>query len=347
MREPRLREMTASLTMNSYPIPIQAGRPETHLARLRFSALASLILCCLVPLSCDDTIVDPFDNDGDIYSVFGFLSLYRTQHFVRVVPVTRYPERIASPNDPQAEIDARVHTVDLATGLEVPWRHSLVRLDDGSYGHVFSASFETHPGRSYRLVVTRSDGKTATAETRIPYSQTENRLEFDPSPALEFLANGERILPIKATLHDAFLPMDVVVEYSVYSIRPSPFRVQKVHPIEIDYGRQGMSNQKGQIQFIVNFTRDAQLIAERIVELRAQDLLGWTEMQIQHVNVKMRVLDEQWVPEGGAFNPAELSLPGTLSNVENGFGFFGAIGHLEKQFELGEAYNRVFGFSGI
>jgi len=43
-------------------------------------------------------------------------------------------------------------------------------------------------------------------------------------------------------------------------------------------------------------------------------------------NVTMNVfsVDEQWVPPGGRFDYHLLSEPGTMSNVEGGFGFVGA-----------------------
>ena len=57
---------------------------------------------------CDQTALDPFDNDERYFTVWGYLDELETQHSVRVVPVTRFPENILTTHDDQSFLDAKV-----------------------------------------------------------------------------------------------------------------------------------------------------------------------------------------------------------------------------------------------
>ena len=92
-----------------------------------------LIGLLFVTASCDDTFIDPFDNDGQFFTLYGYLDVIQTEHAVRVIPVTRTPEHITSPSDDQATIDAVVTSTDLSTGQKITWQHTLV----GSYEFAF------------------------------------------------------------------------------------------------------------------------------------------------------------------------------------------------------------------
>jgi hypothetical protein len=303
------------------------------------------VLCCLLPLAgCDDTVIDPFENDGRIYSVWGYVSLFETQHAVRVVPITRYPERIRHPGDVQAEIDATVTSIDLTTGYELRWAHALRELGDGSYGHVFTASFDVHPGRRYRLVVTRSDGATATAETRVPYSVSTTRIDLDPSVSLDEFAAGRRPPPLKARLHDQFVPTEIAVVYSVHSINvASGIRARRVHDVVIDYGRIGYQDGRGNLEFSVDLYGDGSELRSGISALQSQDLLGGEDLYVRDMTVRAVVQDSAWATPDGGFDRNVLSIPGALSNVENGYGYFGSVGLLQRKVELGPEYNGIFG----
>ena len=75
-----------------------------------------LIGLLFVTASCGDTFIDPFDNDDQFFTIYGYLDVIQTEHAVRVIPVTRTPEHITSPSDGQATIDAVVTSTDLSTG---------------------------------------------------------------------------------------------------------------------------------------------------------------------------------------------------------------------------------------
>ena len=134
---------------------------------MKILSLMLMIGLLLATAACDDTFIDPFDNDARYYTIYGFLDVRETEHAVRVIPVTRFPERITTTTGDQSSIDATVTSTDLHTGATIIWRHSLDKLSDGTYGHIYRATFLVQTGRTYRLDVKRSDGKTASADSRL------------------------------------------------------------------------------------------------------------------------------------------------------------------------------------
>ena len=113
----------------------------------------------LVMIGCGDTSVDPFQNDDQLFSVYGFLDESRFDQVLRVVPVTRRGATISERVGEGATIDAVVTTKDLSTGETIRWTHQLERLANGEYAHIYRASFNVIKGRHYRLEIVREDGK--------------------------------------------------------------------------------------------------------------------------------------------------------------------------------------------
>ncbi len=62
---------------------------------MRSRFLMPLIAFGLLSLtSCSDTFLDPFENDGRYYSLYGFIDASETVHHLRVIQVTRFAEEI-------------------------------------------------------------------------------------------------------------------------------------------------------------------------------------------------------------------------------------------------------------
>ena len=295
------------------------------LSSLSVLSSLSILLCVALP-ACDDTTIDPFNNEGRFYTIWGFLetSFENTEQAVRVVPVTRFPERITDPLEPQAEIDAVVTSTDLATGRAVRWDHHLERLDDGTYGHVFRADFFVEAGHTYRLEVERSDGTTAWAETTVPATFTIRPERATP-----------RVAPDGDVVQDVLLPgvtspWDLQVRYCVggsFSCTQMP----------LAYGRVGERTDAGW-RFTINITDD---------QSRLSALLGQpaSAFQFAAMGLDVRILDKQWAPPGDVFDPEVLAQPGRLSNVENGYGFFGAIGVLQDDWPISQDLRDLLGFT--
>ncbi len=58
---------------------------------------------------------------------------------------------------------------------------------------------------------------------------------------------------------------------------------------------------------------------------------------LYNVGMKLSVTSDDWRPPGGVFDPDVLIQPGTFSNVENGFGFWGSVAQLDAEWTLPRA----------
>ena len=270
-----------------------------------------LTCACVLILSfsgCSDTFLDPFDNDERFYSIYGYLDSRESNHRIRVVEVTRFAEAIEAPTPDETNFDAQVTSTDLRTGETTRWVHSLEHLENGLWGHIFKAKFLVRPGRTYRLEVTRSDGKVSSAETTVPRFPVTV-----PQPAALFYPYELSPDSGKATeifVPDIASPWDMVVSYDLEG-----------RFIHLPYGRPGFRTDDGGWKFDIDMSNDAP-------RLRSQLGLSPTaELPLLHaILLQIRALDSNWDPPEGVFDPEILAQPGTMSNVENGYGFWGSIG---------------------
>ncbi|NNF04725.1 MAG: DUF4249 family protein [Rhodothermales bacterium] len=315
-------------------------RSSAGAALLRSVLLCSVLLCSVLLFSaCDDTFVDPFDNDGRIFSVFGYLDAFAFEQKVRVIAIKRYPERIHTVTDDQAFIDARVHSTNLVTGQIIHWNHSLRQLDDGRYAHIFSAGFQPREGHEYRLTVTRNDGRTATAETEVPYHFTSTPIDFDPV-SIRRRSSASRI-PVRIE----GLPSvgRILVRYRVSATDTSDIVLEKRLPMEISYGRSGGPDGSGGWRFYLDIPRDGRILADRIRQLQSEGKLGMSAVHVYAMTIQIQMLDDQWIPIHDDVDIIELSQPGAFTNVENGYGYWGAMSSILQDFDLGPSYNSAFG----
>ena len=68
---------------------------------------------------------------------------------------------------------------------------------------------------------------------------------------------------------------------------------------------------------------------DKIREAYENQDLPQTLIRLREIELRVHVGDENWVSPVGFFDPDFLVEPGILSNVENGFGFFGS-GYMES-----------------
>lgn len=276
---------------------------------MRSRFLMPLIAFGLLSLtSCSDTFLDPFENDGRYYSLYGFIDASETVHHLRVIQVTRFAEEILADRPDTRNFDAQVTTTDLTSGETTRWTHQLRQLSDGSYGHIFTGRFLARQGRTYRLEILRSDGKMTTAETTVPRFPTTipnpDRLFFpyEASPDSSFSA--------RVILPDIASPWDMTLFYDLQGLN-----------VEVPYGRVGSRTADGGWAFDVDMQRDSPLMRS-FLNLGPADPLPL----LHAITLQIRALDSNWDPPGGVFDPEILAQPGVMSNVVDGYGFFGSVG---------------------
>jgi len=77
-----------------------------------------------------------------------------------------------------------------------------------------------------------------------------------------------------------------------------------------------------------DLTVRANLVIDRVA---VEDSINIAGTALVGVGISITVLNVEFDPPGGAFDPEVLAQPGTFTNVENGFGFIGAVGRFSAE----------------
>ncbi len=286
--------------------------------------LTLLIAAMCLTSGCEEAFIDPFNNDGKYFTVYGFLDESKnfqvgaTQDF-RVIAVTRNAENITSPSAPQADLDGRVFLTDLNLDQTRELTHQLVEIQPGEYGHIFSARIFIQPGRRYRLEIVRKDGITTSAETTIPNT------------------SGIRVEPSDPLMSGSDVLQDIMLEgvgnvwsaEMVYHISGGGcFNSTRYN---IPYGRKGVVTDQGWA-LTANISND-------LAQIR--DQTQSSNLTVCAMGIRAKVMDDQWSLPDGEINIEEISLPDELTNVENGYGFFGSAGLFQSDWQLNAALDAL------
>lgn len=296
---------------------------------------------------CDDeTIVSPFSDRDAEFTIFGFMTQSDSQ-LVRVIPVRRRLER---PDEP-ATLDVSVRSRAMSTGRIVEWDQVLPRLEDGrlglqfadsSFGHVFLGRFLPLVGETYELVIEKPDGTTATARTTIPRVQ---------SPVVaQPVVSGDSVVQTVLWPGVDRAPVEILM---VYRLASPIFRSEIQIPAAPVYHNGRGTPTPGGWQVDINLNEDVKTVRRFVIDNLAffsefPSVENSETFPLDLVDIRMRVSvgDSAWTFADGAPDLARLSQPGAASNVENGFGFFGAIGSEVQTWLLPDAeLRREIGFT--
>ena len=279
---------------------------------------------------CDSTSIDPFQNESRYYTVYGYLD--QTQNFVsgsshvlRVIPVTRRSAVITSPDEANANLDARVFTIDTQSEQEIEWRYSLEELSDGNYGHIFRANFFVLPGRTYRLEIRRSDGVISSAETTVP--SLSSTIAQRPAPIMGVDSSDVRqeiVLPDLNAIWDMTL---------IYRLRQGSCFNPNTTIHKIPYGRPGNPTERGW-QLTAQVAQDKGAIDQEF---------GFTDRFLCAMGVEVKILDRNWELPNSAEAIEALAFSNVPSNVQNGYGFFGSIGLLQYDWQISDELAELLG----
>ncbi len=241
------------------------------------------------------------------FSLYGLINPKADTHGVRVFEIQSNIMLIRP-----EPIDAKVTTVVVQTGARQVWQDSLIQLADGDFRHVFWAVFRARADETYRLDVTRSDGETAWAVTTIPGPVELEVLEADT------LRPGVAIMPV--FVHGAPPSMPRIdVEYIVVG-----FAEGGSDPIfkSVLFNYAGRPKQQdGGFLIEIDMVDDYLSVRELFDQ---DDSVTNDVIDLVEIMLRVHVGDANWVSPIGAFDADFLVEPGSFSNVENGFGYFGS-----------------------
>lgn len=255
--------------------------------------LCAVFMVLAVLAGCDEGI-EPTSGAEFPFALFGQFDADADTQAVRVVAIAGTIDAL----DPDS-IDARVTSTHQQSGAVRVWSDSLVRYGDGTRGHVFFAPFEVDYDGTYSLRAERSDGEAATVTVTVP-----------PLTTLDSLRREGAVGPVHYVIgvEDAPRLTGVRATYTFVGDLPTVQVVRHTDLVErTDTGW----------EVAIPFEDDVR-------EILSRSQAG--DVGLLAFEVSVYVSNEEWNVDaaGGAFDPEVLVQPGTLSNVENGFGFFGA-----------------------
>lgn len=270
--------------------------------------VAALCAAAVSLTACEEDITDGLSTERP-FTVYGFVDPTADTQYVRVFPVSPTSLSYAEPE----AIDAQVVFRDQVTGETVAGRDSLVEFFSGRYGHVFWAPFRPDFEGRYTVEVSRSDGATSNASTRVP-----GELGFTRGvPYTEFRLEDQGFVPL--------LPMDLLGQEMKLQRVIARYEVELLNVgrqvIDIAYLEEAVPTPQGW-HVEVNLQGDYNRIFEALRDLRerfGEELLDFISLVIVP-----EVANVEWTPPGGVFDSDLLVEPGVFDNVENGFGFFGS-----------------------
>ena len=265
--------------------------------------LASMMILVGACSESVDTRI-PLDHP---FSIYGIINPKADTHAVRIFEITENISLIRP-----EPIDAIVMTTQMSSGTVQTWRDSVIQLQDGNYRHVFWSTFTPSVGETYHLKVRRSDGAQSEAMTTVPPPITLEVLQPDT------LRLNQVIMPLKILGAPPALPR-IDVEYILVGYDEAGAN-PVFKSVTFNYAGSEIPDTDG---FLLNIDlRQDYLDIYDVFDEDSQvspDIIDLREMV-----VTVHVGDHQWVSPVGFFDEDFLVEPGSFSNVENGFGFFGS-----------------------
>lgn len=269
-----------------------------------FLASLGIVVLGLLWTGCEEDVVGVLGTERP-FTLYGVFTPGPDTQWVRVFSIEQRLELV----EPEP-LDAQFVSTNLTTGEMHVWRDSITQDERGFYSHVFWAPFAVNYGETHKVEVSRSDGQTSSVQVEIPVLSELVELE----PKIEFREVFQPVLVEGATSRL------IKIELS-YKLINSPNAVSSQPDVVIPYdGRQRMTPDGWVVD--VMLSEDIDILREELAKTGnwfPSFGVGVTSMTLQ-----MMLVDEAWNPPDGNFDPEVLVQPGTLSNVENGFGFIGA-----------------------
>ena len=281
-----------------------------------------LQLLCAVSLSlflgaCEES-VNPILESDQQFTLFGTLDMELDTQYVRVIPI-----RPTLAGAERAPLNVTFTSTDLVAGDVITWRDSLVNFSDGSFGHVFYTPLRLRPGHRYRVEVRSPDSDIVTsAETTLPAEPQAVVMPEEIGFILTTQVRASQQILWQGLSQE---PYSIEQWYRFFTLEDFSFRDVQLPYVPLNGPVEGQADTW---EITLNLVRDRDTM-ETFIELTES-------ISLAGLGLRITLLDEAFVPPGGVFDPDVLSQPGTLSNVENGFGFVGSVGRFSVEWLLAD-----------
>jgi len=292
--------------------------------------VAAALSVTLLLGACEES-VNPILESSQRFTIFGTLDMNQDTQYVRVIPI----RPILEPADGRLEVTFT--STDLDTGERITWHDSTVQFIDRSIGHVFYTPLRVRPGHTYRVEIQAPGSDVITsAETTLPGHPTPIVM---PEQVMSFTTpSGTSVTATQEILWQGVTRAPYAIEhwYRFFVIDDYSFRDVNMPNSVFNVPD---PNTPDTWQVRLNLVGD-RIVVDTLIELTQGTALAGLGMTLT-------LLDEAFVPPGGVFDPEVLSQPGTLSNVDNGFGFLGSVGRFSVEWIIADTSARVLRYNPL
>ncbi len=284
------------------------NRPATHIASFRILSFGAVLVLFLA--GCDEDVA-ALTGVHEPFSMYGIINPRLPTQTLLISPIEDLFRPIES------SIDADVRSIDLTTGEEYVWIDSAVTNATGQLDHVFWADFRPDFGSRHRIEVVRSDGEVSTVEADVPLPVTIEQ-EDSGTRYLDVFIRGEEVRLVRI---DVIYGVRFFAAYPGFE-EPAPYS-------SYAFSRTGDQEEaSGGWRLRINLDADYEQM-RTLYYLDHRDDEDFTAfwnpvcdgLGLVDLKIGLTVGTDDWDPPGGVFDPNALAQPGTMTNVENGFGF--------------------------
>ncbi len=276
----------------------------------RYSFCAASLLSILSLAGCEEDVAGPTGVD-EPFSLYGVFNPQLPMQTVLVAPVEDL--LVAESRD---VLDAVVTSTDLNSGKTYIWQDSVSANATGQLDHIFVADFFPAYDSRHRMDVVRSDGEHTFVEVEVP-----GKVHIKDNDA------GTRNLHVRVSGLDdepfSLVRIETIYEVSFYHVNV-PDTVCATPRRRYAFSHKGMEEKANRGW---EFTTDLNLLYETMRSYYHNDTgIAFNHplqdgLALLRFGLEITVGSLAWDPPGG--DPADervLVHPGTLSNVENGYG---------------------------
>lgn len=287
------------------------------------------ILCSAMVISvaaCDE-MVDPILDSDRQFTLWGTLDMNADVQQIRLIPIRGVLDVRLGP-----EPNVSVRSIDLDTGDTVTWSDSTKTFDNGNPVFLFYAELKIQPTHTYRIEIESPDLPFVTsAETTIPPIPFAEIFEEDvtsrTSPTGAIIVATQKIVWHGIGQN----PHQIEQWYRFLEFGSFGFQDLLLSYVPPNEYRAGLN----ELDMNLDLRRQRDSVAKK---------LNLTQVRLVGLGQTITVLDGAFVPPGGVFDAELLAQPGTLSNVEFGFGFIGSVGRFSIEWVISDRSARILSY---
>jgi hypothetical protein len=284
--------------------------------------------------ACEES-VNPILESNRQLTLWGTLDMNADVQFLRVVPIREVLDvRLADP------LELHMESLDLTNGERVAWKDSLISFPGDRPAILFYANLRVAPTHTYRIMVSSPALEyVTTAETTIPEIPEAEILDED----------------VQRYVSPSGFTVSALQDMTWHNLHQAPYRLEQWYRF-LEFGNLGFTDYLLPFvppDFSYSAAQNDLDLTLNLVRHRdsVQKYINLGQVRLVGLGQTITVLDDAFVPPGGEFSPELLAQPGTMSNVEYGFGFVGSVGRFSVEWILADSsaalleYTPLSGFS--